>query len=49
MTIANDYYAELDARAGKADTIASAIEINRPVNLTKCLRASSAATAWCAR
>ena len=39
MKIANAYYAELDSRAGKADTIASAIEINRPVNLTKCLRA----------
>jgi threonine synthase len=33
------YYAELDSAATKADTIASAIEINRPVNLTKCLRA----------
>jgi threonine synthase len=33
------YYAELDAGHKKADTIASAIEINRPVNLTKCLRA----------
>jgi threonine synthase len=33
------YYAELDAGAKKADTIASAIEINRPVNLHKCLRA----------
>ncbi len=39
MGIVDKYYAELDARAGKADTIASAIEINRPVNLTKCLRA----------
>jgi threonine synthase len=33
------YYAEMDSAASKADTIASAIEINRPVNLTKCLRA----------
>ncbi|MCA9162995.1 MAG: threonine synthase [Planctomycetales bacterium] len=33
------YYDELDARNAKASTIASAIEINRPVNLTKCLRA----------
>jgi threonine synthase len=33
------YYAELDSATAKADTIASAIEINRPVNLTKCLRA----------
>ena len=37
--IACDYYNELDARKSKADTIASAIEINRPVNLKKCLRA----------
>jgi threonine synthase len=42
LTIADRYYAELDARSGKADTIASAIEINRPVNLTKCLRALEA-------
>ncbi len=34
-----EYYNELDARKAKADTIASAIEINRPVNLKKCLRA----------
>jgi threonine synthase len=40
--IVDKYYAELDARGGKADTIASAIEINRPVNLTKCLRALEA-------
>ncbi|MEZ6101861.1 MAG: threonine synthase [Pirellulaceae bacterium] len=33
------YYQELDAAKRKASTIASAIEINRPVNLTKCLRA----------
>ncbi len=33
------YYDELDASKAKADTIASAIEINRPVNLKKCLRA----------
>ncbi len=33
------YYAELDASRAKASTIASAIEINRPVNLAKCLRA----------
>jgi threonine synthase len=37
--IASLYYQELDAAGTKADTIASAIEINRPVNLTKCLRA----------
>jgi threonine synthase len=34
-----DYYNDLDTRKAKADTIASAIEINRPVNLKKCLRA----------
>jgi threonine synthase len=39
MAIANKYYAELTEKHKKADTIASAIEINRPVNLTKCLRA----------
>lgn len=37
--IISDYYQELDRRSAKADTIASAIEINRPVNLKKCLRA----------
>ena len=33
------YYAGLDRRGEKAHTLASAIEINRPVNLKKCLRA----------
>jgi threonine synthase len=33
------YYAELDRGHRRASTIASAIEINRPVNLDKCLRA----------
>ena len=33
------YYDELDQRNSKASTIASAIEINRPVNLNKCIRA----------
>jgi threonine synthase len=33
------YYDRLDAEGLKASTIASAIEINRPVNLKKCLRA----------
>jgi len=37
--VACNYYRELDASGRKADTIASAIEINRPVNLRKCLRA----------
>ncbi|MBM4000324.1 MAG: threonine synthase [Planctomycetes bacterium] len=36
------YYGELDARSIKASTIASAIEIQRPVNLAKCLRALDA-------
>ena len=33
------YYGQMDAGKRRASTIASAIEINRPVNLTKCLRA----------
>ena len=33
------YYGHLDAGRTKASTVASAIEINRPVNLKKCLRA----------
>ena len=33
------FYAKMDAENRRANTIASAIEINRPVNLTKCLRA----------
>ena len=33
------YYDEMDAQRRRASTIASAIEINRPVNLNKCLRA----------
>ena len=32
------YYEEMDAQKRRAKTIASAIEINRPVNLMKCLR-----------
>jgi threonine synthase len=39
MQILSDYYAELDSAGRRASTIASAIEINRPVNLWKCLRA----------
>ncbi|MGE0605971.1 MAG: threonine synthase [Pirellulales bacterium] len=39
MGIVEKYYAELDAESRRASTIASAIEINRPVNLVKCLRA----------
>jgi threonine synthase len=37
--LVRQFYADLDARKGKAHTLASAIEINRPVNLEKCLRA----------
>jgi threonine synthase len=33
------YFEEMDAQSRRASTIASAIEINRPVNLSKCLRA----------
>jgi len=33
------YYDELDKKGRRASTIASAIEINRPVNYQKCLRA----------
>ena len=39
MAIADKYFGEMDAENRRASTIASAIEINRPVNLTKCLRA----------
>ncbi|MHB8860887.1 MAG: threonine synthase [Pirellulaceae bacterium] len=39
MQIADDYFAHMDAHQKKASTIASAIEINRPVNFRKCLRA----------
>ena len=34
-----DYYEQLDQEQRRASTIASAIEINRPVNYQKCLRA----------
>lgn len=36
------YYDDLDANNSRASTLASAIEINRPVNLKKCLRALDA-------
>lgn len=39
MDKVDTYYRELDLEKIKASTIASAIEINRPVNLKKCLRA----------
>ncbi len=38
IEVLDNYYAELDSAHVRADTIASAIEINRPVNLFKCLR-----------
>ena len=41
--IVDRYYAEMDAEKRRASTIASAIEINRPVNLYKCIRALE----WC--
>jgi threonine synthase len=42
-SIIDKYYTELDDAHLRASTIASAIEINRPVNLHKCLRALE----WC--
>lgn len=38
-----EFYDEMSRESRKASTIASAIEINRPVNLNKCLRALD----WC--
>ena len=38
----NTFFAEMDRDHRKASTLASAIEINRPVNLKKCLRALDA-------
>jgi threonine synthase len=35
----NEFFHEMDRTRRKASTLASAIEINRPVNLKKCLRA----------
>jgi threonine synthase len=40
--LVDEYYASMDARKSRASTIASAIEINRPVNLPKALRALDA-------
>lgn len=37
------FYSDMDATQRRASTIASAIEINRPVNLNKCIRALQ----WC--
>jgi threonine synthase len=39
MGIVDAYYRQMDQEQRKASTIASAIEINRPVNLRKCIRA----------
>ena len=39
QSIIDDYYAELTAKKYSPHTCASAIEISRPVNLKKCLRA----------
>ncbi len=39
MKIVAEHTGEMEAAGRRASTIASAIEINRPVNLTKCLRA----------
>ena len=38
-TLIQAFYDDMDASQRRASTLASAIEINRPVNLTKCLRA----------
>jgi threonine synthase len=37
--LTNQFFASMDADGRRAATLASAIQINRPVNLTKCLRA----------
>jgi threonine synthase len=42
MSVVNRFYEQMDQDNRKASTIASAIEINRPVNLRKCLRALEA-------
>jgi threonine synthase len=42
QTLVDAFYADMDAKGRRADTLASAIEINRPVNLKKCLRALDA-------
>ncbi|MDR1491968.1 MAG: threonine synthase [Planctomycetaceae bacterium] len=38
-TLVRKFYSDMTAEGRRASTIASAIEINRPVNLSKCLRA----------
>ena len=39
QTLIDKFYTEMDQQNRRANTLASAIEINRPVNLKKCLRA----------
>ncbi|MFV0445932.1 MAG: threonine synthase, partial [Planctomycetaceae bacterium] len=39
VALIDRFYSDMDASNRRADTLASAIEINRPVNLKKCLRA----------
>ncbi|MCE5302663.1 MAG: threonine synthase [Planctomycetaceae bacterium] len=43
LDVSDAYFAEMNAKHERASTLASAIEINRPVNLTKCIRALE----WC--
>lgn len=42
QALVDGFYQDMDARNRRAHTLASAIEINRPVNLMKCLRALDA-------
>ncbi|MBX3441122.1 MAG: threonine synthase [Planctomyces sp.] len=42
QALVDAFYKDMDARNRRANTLASAIEINRPVNLKKCLRALDA-------
>ena len=50
MDVARRYYGEMDAQKRRASTIASAIEINRPVNLHEMPPgAGVCATAWSAK
>ena len=41
-SVVETFFSEMDSENRKASTLASAIEINRPVNLKKCLRALDA-------
>ena len=43
MATVENYFDEMDRQGRRASTIASAIEINRPVNLNKCIRSLQ----WC--